>query len=157
MANINGHEIFFGIVGQVDAPTIEDKLPSWFPDVNPVNDLSTHFGSDMSDYYVDVCLYYPSAGYRYTYTRCYCDTDESVYVKTTNGTQLFLDMTGANKKVAFRKVIYTSEGAVYLYEDQAWSSMSINIGGDNFDTSKVCIVDKGKAFKLYGNFIYLVI
>lgn len=156
MANINGHEIFFGIVGQVDAT--EDKLPSWFPDVNPVNDLSTHFGSDMSDYYVDVCLYHPSPNI-YSYTRCYCDTDESVYVKkpTWDGNQLILDYTGANKKVTFRKVTYTSEGAVFAYDGMAWSSSTLNFGGDNFDTSKVCIVNKGKAFKLYGNFIYLVI
>lgn len=157
MANINGNEIYFGIVGEVEQPAAEDKLPSWFPDVNPVDDLASHFGTDMSEYYVDVCLYHTSGTYIYSYARCYCDTDESVYVETYNGTQLFLSYTGSSKKIAYRRVSYNADGTSSHYSNQDWSNMNINIGGDNFDTSKVVLVDKGKAFKVYGNFVYLII
>lgn len=125
------------------------SIPDWFPNVSPVDDLTSHFGNDLSGYYVDVCLYHPSAGYRYSYTRCYCDTDNSLKIMTNNMTppsQIFESYTVNNSKIAYRQVVYRSDGTVHSYNSQAWNSFDRNFGVDNFDPAKLCIVEQGSSY-----------
>lgn len=145
MANINGHEIFFGIVGQVDAT--EDKLPSWFPNVEPINDLAAQYGDDLSEYYADFVFKTTSGTHIYGYTRCYCNTEDSLKIFSSNGSQIKLSYTVNGSKIAFRNVNYSSDGTVKTFNYENWGDMD-KLLSNNFDTSKLCIVNKGKPFTL---------
>ena len=126
-------------------------VPSWFPDVDPVDDLQTHFGNDMSNYYVDLALKITSGPASYLYTRCYCDTDNSVKVSTNNvspPTQIFEGYTINGSKIAYRQVSYTNDGTVYNYYNQAWDSFSTIIS-NNFDPTKMCIVEQGNSYTVW--------
>ena len=147
MANINGHEIFFGIVGEVEQPAAPDKLPSWFPEVNAVQDLKDHFGDDMSENYVDVAFKAASGANPYNYMRCYCDTADSIKVYTSNGTQIFLSYTVNGSKIAYRAIGYSSDGTSKQYYNENWDNFQELIS-NNFDTSKICIINKGKFFNV---------
>lgn len=145
MANINGHEIFFGIVGEVEQPAAPDKLPSWFPDVNPVQDLKDHFGDDISEHYVDFAVKINSSTSLYAYFRCYCDTANSVKIDSSNGVQIFLSYTVNGSKIAYKNVNYYSDGTVYNYTEQNWYDFNA-ILSNNFDSSKICVINKGNFF-----------
>lgn len=147
MANINGHEIFFGIVGQVDAPTVEDKLPSWFPNVEPINDLADHFGDDLSEYYVDVAFKLTSSATLYVYYRCYCNTADKLKILSSNGSTVVVSYAGSDAKVAYRAVTYNSDGTVYNYYNNNWSDTNLLLS-NNFDSTKICVINKGKFFNI---------
>ena len=162
MAVLNGNNIFFGEVITVEGNV--DKLPSWFPDVNPVSDLSTHFGSDMSEYYADVCLYYPSLAFKYAYVRCYSDIENNIEFYMNNMTppsQIRMMQIANGSKVAYRAVLYNNDGTVYNYANQSWSTSGYNILGSDgqWDTSKAYIVYKGNGFRTqapYGYRFYVI-
>lgn len=162
MAVLNGNNIFFGEVITVEGSV--DKLPSWFPDVNPVNDLSTHFGSDMSEYYADVCLYYPSLIYKYAYVRCYSNIENNIefYMSNMNPPfQIRMIQIANGSKVAYRAVLYKDDGTVYTYDGRTWSDSGYNILGNDgkWDTSKAYIVYKGSGFRTqapYGYRFYVI-
>ena len=149
MANINGNEIFFGIVGEVEQPAAPDKLPSWFPEVNAVQDLKDHFGDDMSENYVDVAYKLKSGTYQYMYMRCYCNTADSIKIYSGNGTQMTLGYTVNGSKISYRVVGYTSDGSSKNWWSQNWDNYSTNFAlVYDIDTSKICIINKGKFFNI---------
>ena len=143
MAIINGNEIYFGEVLTISGE--DDKLPSWFPDVNPIVDLKAQYGDDLSEYYADFVFKTTSGTYIYGYTRCYCNTSDSLKIFSSNGSQIKASYTVNGSKIAFRNVNYSSDGTVKSFNYENWGDMD-KLLSNNFDTSKLCIVNKGKPF-----------
>lgn len=157
MANINGHEIFFGIVGQVDAT--EDKLPSWFPNVNPVQDLKDWWTSDLSEHYVDLC-YKKLNGF--SYFRVYSDGE--------GGTEIILSGDSSNSgnlyawynhmlatKTAYRYVNYNQNGEMDGYPgEQSWIAQPVLIGQTNdssasnfYNMGYLSVIRKNESFFIH--------
>ena len=122
-------------------------LPAWFPqNVNPVADLETYYGTNMSSYFVDV-LYCENG--KYAYSRCYCNTVNAVSVITNNmspPTQLKCSYSGNNRQIAVRSVFYNSDGSYYTREQKNWSTSNITLmspASSTIFTPSVCIIDWG--------------
>lgn len=123
-----------------------NNLPSWFPqNVNGPVDLQTYFGADLSNYFVDV-LYYQ--GGKYNYTRCYCNTLNSVFIMTNNvspPTQLRCSYSGNNRRIAIRSITYNSDGSYYNNFYNNWSDVNITLMNQSTSVfiPGVCIIDWG--------------
>ena len=147
MAMFNNREIFFGVVGELDRGAAVDKLPSWFPEVDPIGDLKTQYGDDLSEYYADFVCKTTSVTNIYVYIRCYCNTADSLKIFSSNGSQIKLSYTVNGSKIAYRSVAYSSDGTSKSFDNSNWGDMD-KLLSNNFDTSKLCIVNKGKLFTL---------
>lgn len=146
MANINGHEIFFGIVGQVDAT--EDKLPSWFPDDNVIQRFYEVFGNDKSDYYIDLCWTIDIGPARYVYARLYCDTENSLKIFINGTNQIFVENVSSGSKVAQQQLLYDANGDYYDDYEEDWSSTS-SLVTNNFHN--YALIHKGTTCYIQGN------
>lgn len=126
--------------------TASNNLPSWFPqNVDASADLHSYYGTDMSNYFVDV-LYY--SGGKYAYTRCYCNTLNALSIFTNNmspPTQLKCSYSGNNKQIAIRTISYNADGTYYTRYAQNWSSSNITLMSQSTSifTPAVCIIDWG--------------
>lgn len=121
-------------------------LPSWFPqNVNGPADLQTYFGADLSNYFVDV-LYVESG--IYNYTRCYCDTINSISIFTNNATpptQLKISYTINNSQISRRSILYDSDGSYRTRTFKNWSTTNITLMSQTTSifTPGICIIDWG--------------
>lgn len=126
--------------------TASSNLPSWFPqNVNGPADLQTYYGTDMSNYFVDV-LYYQNG--KYLYSRCYCNTVNALSIITNNmspPTQLRCSYSGNNKQIATRTIIYNADGTYYARDAKTWSTSNITLMSQSTSilTPSVCIIDWG--------------
>lgn len=152
MANIGNHEIFFGAVFTTEGGG-SDVYPSWWNmNIDPIKDLKDWFTEDLSEHYVDVCMYYINGDAKLGYWRVYANQKNAARIYLPpNGTQLFASYSqnAGGTRVAMRGINYKSNGEMFGYpSESSWSGTNILIS-NNFNQQYLAFIRKNEPFYVY--------
>lgn len=137
------NKVYLGDVEVWSASNV--RVPPWFPEgADPVAELYAYWGTDLSQYFVDVALILTDPLYTYVYFRCYCNVANGLKIGTPNGTQLFQYAPVANSRIAWREIAYTSAGAVGNHFTQSWTDYTLL--SNNFVANEIYIIEQGSPY-----------